>query len=291
MTLLAVRLLDSDNSVVLSTMGFTLESSISEILPFIRSLQAKKSSNQIIINQDKLIAFQSVGSKLLVATATSTMAINKIRKFLAVLSRTVSNISSYEEYRRIGDFEFLCRTVLAVVDAIPRVTIALTGLAQSGKTTFTRFFTNGQPLREFATYRPTRLLEMVEVAEIKEIPFGLRFIDLSSSFQPFWYLFNQISDAFIFFVDCSKRDQMQKAQECFLDLRTFWDKPYCIAANKKDLSTVKDLKRFIARRFQVPTNRVFATETLTGEGIMPLLESLLNSGINTENELVLDLNS
>jgi signal recognition particle receptor subunit beta len=279
MTILSVKVFDNNDSELCSTISVSYDQKIFSLIPFLRTLSAKSSQEQFpdqvqaYIQGEYIVAFLTTHHNwLLVAIATISTSYLKIQRFLELLYDFIPNDYSPFDSEK---FQSLCDLIISSVDARPLINIALLGLDKSGKTTFIRYFEENQPLG-FEPYQPTKLLNIAKIHQIGTFPYSFRFIDLGYSFRQNWYKFSKEADAYIFFVDSSDANRMNQSRDLLQEIRNFWDKPYVVCANKFDSSKVLNIKKYIARKFRVPIRQIYETETSTGNGLLPLLNGLIN---------------
>ncbi|NHJ01182.1 MAG: hypothetical protein EAX86_03525 [Candidatus Heimdallarchaeota archaeon] len=227
---------------------------------------------QAILNHDQIFAFTSKNEYFILAIATNNTPYDKLRQFLLLLSDALTSdilLPCQESYQMFQD---LCDSSIKTVDSAPELTVALLGLERSGKTTFANYFSN-RSLAAFDTYSPTHLLNIIRINQHMRIP-ALKLFDLGMNFKSQWWKFRKESDAFIFFVD-SADVRMNESRDLFNEIRSFWDLPYVIAANKRDTSKIVNIRKYLSRKFCVPIRNIFEIETYTGTGVYSLLAELI----------------
>ena len=183
-------------------------------------------------------------------------------------------------------FQELCNSIVNRVDSsINQLKIALLGLDHSGKSTFCNFFRGDQPLIEFESYRPTQLLDIIRTDIVCNLP-QIQFFDLGYAYHAQWWRWSSESDGYIFFVDSSNTDRIKKSQELLQEIRNFWDCPFIVAASMRDISRIVNIKKYLSRKFHISSRKIYETNTWTGDGILPLLEGLINKEIQIKNTAV-----
>ena len=281
MTLLAVKVFDDANQEIVSTISVTTDDwQLSDSLPVIRSLVMQNSNVKPVqgwVRGENLIAVSYLKSQkvLLVAIASSNTSFSKLESFLKLLGKSYKS-ELFEQHHSSfqKDFQDICDTVVRMVDSSTTLSLSLLGLARSGKTTFIQQYITEQQLAGFNTYEPTKLVNIVSQESSTKRP-HLRFYDLGMAFQQHWWKFSSESDGYIFFVDVSDNRSINASKELFEEIRNFWDLPYVIAANKIDIGSVKNVRRYLSRKLLAPIRVIYETESSTGAGFDPLLEGLL----------------
>lgn len=282
MTLLAVKGFDDNNNEIISTVSVTIEDpQLISVLPSIRKLLLKNNHSnapQGWIYEDKCVAFSYLQSShvLFVAIANTNTSFSKLKYFLEALEislekKTLEDRNHFKQ----KEFQDLCDSLLKYVDSLPYINIALLGLARSGKTTFVQQHISGEQIAGFNSYKATPLVNIITVEGSSKNP-QLRFYDLGNAFQQHWWKFSPESDGYIFFVDMSDSQSIHASKELFEEVRNFWDLPFVIAANKIDVCSINNPRRYLSRKLSVPIRLIYEVETQTGEGLTPLLEGLIS---------------
>ncbi len=281
MTLLAVKVFDDENREIISTISVTPDDcQLSTSLPIIRRLLSQNNNGLPIqgwVCGERFLAFSYLKAQraLLVAIASINTSFSKLKSFLRILSKSYkSDLFEKHESSFQKDFQDICDTIVRMVDSSTTLSIALLGLARSGKTTFVHQYITDQQLAGFDLYEPTKLVNIVTQENPSERP-HLKFYDLGMAFQQHWYKFSTESDGYIFFVDVSNSRSINASKELLEEIRNFWDLPFVIAANKIDIGSVKNVRRYLSRKFLVPIRLIYETESSTGMGFESLIQGLL----------------
>ncbi|MFX0184121.1 MAG: ADP-ribosylation factor-like protein [Candidatus Hodarchaeota archaeon] len=297
MTFLSVKVFDKTNTEICSTVSVSDDINISALVPYLgqlaRELPHEQNSEysqvqtQALIVNNRLVGFLNTPDDLLlVVHATINTSFQKLNHFLDHLNQAITknrlDFSSDETGR---NFQKICDELIGAIDATTILNIALLGLDKSGKTTFARYFEENQPLG-FEPYQPTDLLNIVKIERLGDFPYQFCFFDLGMAFQQQWFRFSKESDGFIFFVDCSDPQRMNKSKDLLQDLRNFWDKPFVVAANKRDIAKIVNIRKYVSRKLKVPIRKVFETETSTGYGLLPLIDSLVRQEMTKQKTVV-----
>ncbi|MHA1994900.1 MAG: GTPase domain-containing protein [Candidatus Hodarchaeales archaeon] len=282
MTLLSVKVYDDNDQEIVSTISVTPDDcQLSISLPAIRSLLIQKENALPVqgwVCGDKLLAFSYLKSQqvLLVAIASINTSFSKLQSFLKLLGKSYkSDLFEKHQSSFQRDFQDICDTIVRMVDSSKTLRISLLGLARSGKTTFVQQYLTDQQLAGFNTYEPTKLVNIV-TQENSPVNQQLRFYDLGMAFQQHWWKFSKESDGYIFFIDISESQSINASKELLEEIRNFWDLPYVIAANKIDIGSVKNVRRYLSRKLLVPIRLIYETESSTGFGFDPLLQGLIS---------------
>ncbi len=277
MTLLSVKVFDINNKELYSSVSISNDLWFYNLIPYLGKLarESEREQVQALIYNNYLIAFFNIlpENSLLVAIASVNTSLRKLEHFLGLLSHTMQNSK-----RSLENFQDVCDSIIRTVDSHQEVKISLLGLERSGKTTFVNSFAKDRPLAEFEAYYPTSLLNIVRMEHIHDLP-PITFFDLGKAFSQQWWRFSSESDGYIYFVDSSDSHRMKQAQVLLQELRNFWDLPFVIAANKIDVCRITNVKKYIGRKFQVSSRKVYEINTWTGTGILPLLKGLINNEI------------
>jgi GTPase SAR1 family protein len=281
MTLLAVKVFDDENHEIISTVSVSSDDfELSSQLPIIRQLLNKNRNGHPIqgwVWGDRFLAFSYLKDQkaLLVAIASINTPFSKLKAFLSVLGKSYkTEIFDKHQTSFQKDFQDICDTIVKMVDSSTTFSISLLGLARSGKTTFLQQYITEQQLAGFSSYEPTKLVNIVNQESSTESP-HLRFYDLGMAFQQHWWKFSAESDGYIFFVDISDTRAINSSKELLEEIRNFWDLPYVIAANKIDVASIKNVRRYLSRKFLVPIRLIYETECSTGVGCDSLLQGLI----------------
>jgi hypothetical protein len=282
MTLFAVKGFDDDNNEIISTISMTVEDvQFKSVLPSIRKLLSENNDQNLPqgwIYEDKYIVFSysKTAHILFVAIASNNTSFAKLKHFLELLENSWKNRTvETRESMSSKEFQDLCDSLINYVVSQPYLNIALLGLGRSGKTTFLQHYGPEQQLTGFNSYTPTRLVNIVVIDNLLQNS-SIRFYDLGIAFQDHWWKFSLDSDGYIFFVDMSDSKSIRASKDLLEEVRNFWDLPFVIAANKIDVSTIKNTQRYLSRKLLVPRNSIYEVETQTGFGMTPLLEGLLS---------------
>ena len=271
---MSVKAFDINNKELHSSVSISNDQWFYDLIPYLGKLARESQQKQVqaLIYNNYLIAFFNLlpENSLLVAIASVNTSLRKLEHFLRLLGRTIQNSN-----KSISNFQDVCDSIIKTVDTSREVKIALLGLERSGKTTFVNAFAKDRPLAEFEAYHPTSLLNIVRMEHIYDLP-PITFFDLGKAFSPQWWRFSSESDGYIYFVDSSDSQRMKKAQELLQEIRNFWDLPFVIAANKIEICRIANIKKYIARKFQVSSKKVYEINTWTGTGILPLLKGLID---------------
>lgn len=293
MTFLSVKVFDKTNKEICSTVSVSDDNRIYDLVPYLGPLARKlpheqnseypQVQSQALIANNQLVGFlKSPDDLLLVVTTTINTSFQKLNHFLVLLNQAISKYSlNFRSGETRRSFQKICDELINAIDATAILNIALLGLAKSGKTTFARYFEENHPLG-FEPYQPTDLLNIVKIERLGDFPYQFRFFDLGMAFQQNWFRFSKESDGFIFFVDCSDPQRMNKSKELLQELRNFWDKPFVVAANKRDAAKIVNIRKYISRKLKVPIRKIYETETSTGYGLLPLIDGLINHEITKQ---------
>jgi signal recognition particle receptor subunit beta len=290
MTLFAVKVFDDNNNEIVSTISVNADNcNLSEILPTIRQLilnQNGKNSPQGWVCGKFTFAFDYITSKKLfiVAIASLNTSFVKLEKFLDLLKVAMKE-SLIDGKGKVPSklFQDTCDSLVKSVDSTPNLSISLLGLAKSGKTTFTKQYITKHQLAGFDTYKPTRLVNIVDLEGDSDMA-QIRFYDLGMAFQQHWWKFSSESDGYIFFIDMSDSNSINASKELLEEIRNFWDLPFVIAANKMDNSIIKNPRRYLSRKLFVPIRLIYEVETSTGVGLKPLLHGLVTNEIQAKQQ-------
>ncbi|MHA1978142.1 MAG: GTPase domain-containing protein [Candidatus Hodarchaeales archaeon] len=282
MTLLAVKVYDDENQEIVSTISVTPDDYTLPIsLPAIRRLLVQNNNDKFVqgwVCGNNFLAFSYLKPQkvLLVAIASINTAFSKLKAFLKLLGKSYKS-ELFEEHHSSfqKDFQDICDTVVRMVDSSTTLSVSLLGLARSGKTTFIQQYITEQQLAGFNSYEPTKLVNIVTQESSSKSP-HLRFYDLGMAFQQHWWKFSSESDGYIFFVDISDIRSINASKELLEEIRNFWDLPYVIAANKIDVGSIKNVRRYLSRKLMAPIRLIYETESSTGTGFKPLIERLLS---------------
>ncbi len=76
---------------------------------------------------------------------------------------------------------------------------------------------------------------------------------------------------------------IKKSISLFDDIRNFWDHPFVVAANKIDVCSIRNPRRYLSRKLQVPIRLVYKVETSTGSGLDKLMRGLIKNEIMDKN--------
>ncbi|MHA1331981.1 MAG: ADP-ribosylation factor-like protein [Candidatus Hodarchaeales archaeon] len=278
MTLISIKVFDSNKSEILSSISApsfdnTDVSAISKKFSDFLSKNFETDFIQGLIIDNHLITFIPTLNYFLAIISTLNTSMAKLNSLLSLLSEALPVF--LEEYGLSNeDFQCLCESLVQRVESQPTIKIALLGLDKSGKTTFLENFEEERSLTSFESYKPTRLLNIVKT-RVSQIPFSLQFYDLGMSFRQNWWMFSKECDAFIYFVDSNDVERRGVALELLQELRNFWDCPFVVAVNKIDTCKIKNVRKHLARKFRVPAKRIYEVNTLTGTGLIPMLEGLI----------------
>ncbi|MHA2224096.1 MAG: ADP-ribosylation factor-like protein [Candidatus Hodarchaeales archaeon] len=287
MPLLDVKIFDNNNTEINSTVSVTSDQTFYDLVPAINDLADKTPKNEVqalIINHQLIAYYKIFPEKLLfIATATVNTSFRKLEQFLTILGDSFQTPDTYNSLNSSANFfHDHCVTLVKTVDSPNRtLSIALLGLARSGKTTFANFFEKDQALTVFETYQPTNLLNIVKMEHISGLP-SIRFLDLGWNFKQDWWKFRKESDGYIFFVDTSNSLHMKKALDLLQEIRSFWDLPFVVAANMRDTSKIKNIRKYLARKFRLPIRQIYLIETFTDNGLLPLLNGLIGREVRGE---------
>lgn len=282
MTLLSVKVFDKHNTEIISTVSISSDQRFYDLIPVLGELARKETQSgctQGIIIDDQLIAFRTtIHDLMLVSVASINTSFPRLELFLGLLNEYLNkDIPDPESIVSSKHFQDLCNSIVKAVDnSNTELKIALLGLDRSGKSTFVNYLREDHPLAGFESYQPTQLLDIIRIDSIGNLP-QIRFFDLGYAFQQQWWRFRNESDGFIFFVDSSDSKRIRKSQELFQEVRTFWDCPFVIAGNMRDISRIPNIRKYLARRFRISSRKIYETNTWTGDGIFTLLEGLVKN--------------
>lgn len=285
MTLLAVKGFDHMNHEVLSSISLsTHDCDVEKVIPEIRKLLCNSDNNKKIpgwVCGDYSIAFSNIQDKnlLLVAIASINTPFIKLRRFLNLLKLSLTDCLKHKQITEIQEiFQELCDSAVNSVDNSIKLNISLLGLEKSGKTTFSHQYITGQRLAGFNSYEPTRLLNIISYENSPDYP-HIYFFDLGMAFRQHWWKFSSESDGYIFFVDMADTKSIKKSVDLFEEIRNFWDLPFVVAANKMDMCTIKNPRRYLSRKLLVPIRVIYEVETSTSAGLDRLLGGLIKKEI------------
>ncbi|MFX1516604.1 MAG: ADP-ribosylation factor-like protein [Promethearchaeota archaeon] len=287
MTLLSVKVFDEVNSELISTISISSSQQFYKLVPVLGKLareEQQRGSTQGMIVNNQLIAFRTtIHDLMLVSIASLNTSFQRLKLLLNLLNEELKkDIPTAKSIESSKYFEDLCNSVIKAVDTNTELKIALLGLGRSGKSSFANHFRENRPLGGFESYQPTQLLDIIRVDQIRDLP-QLHFYDLGYAFQQQWWRFSSESDAFIYFVDSSDSKHIRKSQELFQEVRNFWDRPFVIAANFRDVSRIINIRKYLARRFCISSRKIFEINTSTGDGISALLEGLVRDELQRSN--------
>jgi len=280
MTLLSVKVFDENNSELVSTVSISSSQQFHELVPVLGKLareEKQKGCTQGIIIDDQLIAFRTtIHDLMLISVASINTSFQRLDLFLNLLNEDLSkDIPTPKSTISSKYFQDLCNSLIKAVDnSKTELKIALLGLGRSGKSSFVNYFRENRSLAGFESYQPTQLLDIIRVDSIGNLP-PLHFYDLGYAFQQQWWRFSNESDAYIYFVDTSDPKRIRKSQELFQEVRNYWDRPFVIAANMRDISRITNIRKYLARRFCISSRIIYEINTSTGDGIATLLEGLV----------------
>ena len=281
MPLLSVKVFDEKNSEVMSADSVSNSPQFFDLVPVLGKLAREdnqKDCTQGIIINNQLIAFRAtIQDLILVTVASVNTSFQRLELFLNLLDDHLSKNPPTPESISSRDFHDLCNSLIKAIDnSNTELKVSLLGLERSGKSTFVNYFREDRPLAGFESYNPTQLLDIIRIDARGNLP-QIQFYDLGYAFQQHWWRFSNESDAFIFFVDSSNSKQIRKSQELFQEVRNFWDLPFVIAANMRDISRIANIRKYLARRFCISSRKIYETNTSTGDGILALLEGLVKN--------------
>ncbi|MHA2202696.1 MAG: ADP-ribosylation factor-like protein [Candidatus Hodarchaeales archaeon] len=282
MTLLSVKVFDENNSELISTVTISSNQQFYSLIPVIGKLareETQKGHTQGLIISNQLIAFRTtIQDLMLVSVASINTSFQRLELFLNLLNEYLSkDIPNSESFVSSKHFQDLCNSIVKAVDSSnTELKISLLGLDRSGKSTFVSYLREDRPLAGFESYQPTQLLDIIKIDSIGNLP-QIQFFDLGYAFQQQWWRFSNESDGYIFFVDSSDSKRSRKSQELFQEIRSFWDQPFVIAANMRDISRITNIRKYLARRFRISSRKIYETNTWTGDGISALLEGLVKN--------------
>ncbi|MFW9905633.1 MAG: ADP-ribosylation factor-like protein [Candidatus Thorarchaeota archaeon] len=282
MTLFSVKIFDAQNSELVSTVSISNNEHFFNLVPVLGKLardENQRGCTQGIIINNQLIAFRTtIHNLILVSIASINTSFHRLELFLSLLNEHLSEeIPSPESTISSRNFQDLCNSLIKTVDnSNTELKIALLGLDRSGKSTFVNHFREDRPLSGFESYNPTQLLDIIRIDSIGNLP-KIQFYDLGYTFQQQWWRFSTKSDAYIFFVDSSDSKCIRKSQELFQEVRNYWDRPFVIAANMRDISRITNIRKYLARRFRISSRKIYETNTSTGDGVSALLEGLVRN--------------
>ncbi len=282
MTLLSVKVFDENNSELISTVSISSNQQFHSLIPVIGKLareETQKGHTQGIIISNQLIAFRTtIQDLMLVSVASINTSFQRLELFLNLLNEYLSkDIPTSESIVSSKHFQDLCNSIVKAVDSSNTgLKIALLGLDRSGKSTFVSYLREDRPLAGFESYQPTQLLDIIKIDPIGNLP-QIQFFDLGYAFQQQWWRFSNESDGYIFFVDSSDSKRIRKSQDLFQEIRSFWDQPFVVAANMRDISKITNIRKYLARRFRISSRKIYETNTWTGDGISALLEGLVKN--------------
>ncbi|UCG01812.1 MAG: hypothetical protein JSW11_19675 [Candidatus Heimdallarchaeota archaeon] len=288
MTLLSVKVFDKDNSELISTVSIANSQQFYDLIPILGKLareETQREHTQGIIIRNQLITFRAtIQDLLLVSVASVNTSFQRLELFLNLLEEYLSrDIPTSKLLASTKYFQDLCNSIVKEVDnSNTELKIALLGLDRSGKSTFVNYLKEDRPLAGFESYEPTQLLDIIRIDSIGNLP-QIQFFDLGYAFQQQWWRFRNDSDGYIFFVDSSDAQRIRKAQELFQEVHNFWDRPFVIAANMRDVSRITNIRKYLARRFRVSSRKIYETNTWTGDGISALLEGLVENELKGNN--------
>lgn len=285
MTLLAVKVFDQMNHEVLSSISLsTDECDIEKSIPDIKKLLLKSDNNRKVqgwVCGDYCFAFSHLKEKncLLVAIASINTPFAKLKRFLNLLEISLIDLIKNKEISEIQEiFQEICDSAVNSVDNSINLKISLLGSAKAGKTTFSHQYITGQRLAGFNTYEPTKLLNIIPYENSPAFP-KIYFFDLGMAFRQHWWKFCSESDGYIFFVDMADPKSIKGSIDLFEEIRNFWDLPFVVAANKMDICSIKNPRRYLSRKLLIPIRLIYEVETSTSTGLDKLLGGLIKKEI------------
>ncbi|MHA2175120.1 MAG: GTPase domain-containing protein [Candidatus Hodarchaeales archaeon] len=290
MTLLAVKVFNHMNQEILSSFSISKnECDIEKAIPDIKSLLLSSNTNEKVqgwVCGEHCFAFSHFERKklLLVAIASRNTPFVKLKRFLNLLEISLIDLLKTKHVNEIQEiFQEICNSVIISVDNSTKLNISLLGLSKSGKTTFIHQYITGQRLAGFNSYEPTPLLNIVSYENSSLHP-QIDFFDLGMAFRQHWWKFSSESDGYIFFVDMADNRSIKRSISLFEEIRNFWDLPFVVAANKMDMCSIKNPRRYLSRKLLVPIRLIFEVETSTGSGFDKLLQGLIKNQIRAISE-------
>ncbi|UCG90165.1 MAG: hypothetical protein JSU57_00120 [Candidatus Heimdallarchaeota archaeon] len=284
MTLLSVKVFDKNNTELNSTVPASNDQRFNDLIPLLGRLTREETQQGwiqgLIVNNNLIVFRKTVNDLMLVSIATSDTSFQKLKQFLNLLEKYMyENIPTPKDVVSAKHFQDICNSIIkAVDDSNTELKIALLGLDRSGKSTFLNYFKEDLPFAGFKSYQPTQLLDIIRIDSIGDLP-QIQLIDLGYAFQSQWWRFSSESDGYIFFVDSSDPNRIKKSQELFQEIRNYWDRPFVVAANMRDISRIVNIRKYLARKFRISSKVIYETNTWTGDGILPLLEGLVKDEI------------
>ncbi len=284
MTLLSVKVFDKNNTELNSTIPVSNDQRFNDLLPLLERLSQEETQEgwiQGLIVNDNLIVFRkTMNNLMLVSIATFDTSFQKLKQFLSLLEKYLcENFSTPKDIVSAKNFQDLCNSIIkAVDDSATELKIALLGLDRSGKSTFFNYFKEDLPLAGFKSYQPTQLLDIIRTDPTGDLP-QIQLIDLGYAFHSQWWRFSSEVDGYIFFVNSSDSNRIKKSEELLQEIRNFWDRPFVVAANMRDISRIANIRKYLARKFRISSKIIYEVNTWTGDGILPLLEGLVKDEI------------
>jgi predicted GTPase len=282
MTLLSVKVFDGKNSELISTVSISSSKYFFNLVPILGKLAREgnqRDHTQGIIANNQLIAFRTtIHDLMLVSVAAINTSFKRLELFLNLLSERLSEeIPTPESIVSARYFQDICNSLIKAADnSNTELKIALLGLGRSGKSSFVNYFREDRSLSGFDSYHPTQLLDIIRIEPTGNLP-QIQFYDLGYAFQQQWWRFSNESDAYIFFVDSSDPKKIRQSQELFQEVRNFWDRPFVIAANMRDISRISNIRKYLARKFGISSRKIYEINTSTGDGTSALLEGLVKN--------------
>ena len=236
----------------------------------------------LVLNQYIIVRTKTSTQHTIVAIATLNTSFFEIETFLSLLKCEFSSSNPESLYEDNEAFQIICEQIIQRIELQNEIKIALLGLDKAGKTTFLSILKDEQSLTGFKEYLPTKSLN-IHTINLKNIPSPIKLFDLGMAFQSHWWMFAGECEGFIFFIDAADINRRNEAMDLFHEIRNFWDCPYVIAANKIDICKIHNIRKYFARKLKVSIRKVYETNTSTGEGVVPLLEGLINNEIKNKS--------
>ncbi|MFX1282951.1 MAG: ADP-ribosylation factor-like protein [Promethearchaeota archaeon] len=284
MTLLSVKVFDKNNIELNSTLPISNDQRFNKLVPLLGRLAREEALQGwiqgLVVNGNLIVFRETTNDLMLVSIATIDTSYQKLIRFLNLLENYLyENIPTLKDIVSTKHFQDLCNSIVKTVDdSNAELKIALLGLSRSGKSTFLNYFKEDLPLAGFKTYNPTQILDIIRINPTNDLP-QIQLIDLGYAFHSQWWRFSSESDGYIFFVDSSDSERIRKSEGLLQEIRNFWDRPFVVAANMRDISRISNIRKYLARKFRISSKIIYETNTSTGDGILPLLEGLVKDEI------------
>ncbi|MFQ5978143.1 MAG: ADP-ribosylation factor-like protein [Candidatus Heimdallarchaeota archaeon] len=167
------------------------------------------------------------------------------------------------------EFEHSCAPIMEQYQE-SKLKVVLLGLDQAGKTSIVSAAVEEKPM---ASYRPTRAVRISEVS-IGTVKLQLWDLGGQEGFRQLWWDFAIGAAGYLFIVDSADMKGINEAKNALQEAFMFLDLPYIIVANKQDLKGAKS-PEYLAKLFEIPRERIFATSCVLKTGIQELLEAIV----------------